>query len=78
MLLEMIRNKYKKGSDISIVEYGCGTGAITLSLIKELKEDFSVSATMVDINPQCIRLSKYNAIKNSLSDRQISYVNGDM
>ncbi len=78
LLVDEIINAIKKrglqNSHINILDLGTGTGAIILSLIKELKESFGVG---IDINPIALSLSWENAYLNKLEDR-VFFVEGDI
>jgi release factor glutamine methyltransferase len=48
----------KKTADLTFLEIGIGTGAIFLTLLKEVQ---TLKANGIDINDKCIQLSKTNA-----------------
>ncbi len=63
-------NKHKlKG-----LEIGVGSGIISITLLKELK---NLTMTGVDINDKAIELTKENAIKNKVDDR-LCVLNSDL
>lgn len=59
---------------MNFVEYGCGSGALGLSLIKEL----NMKGTLIDIKDYCIALTKRNAIKNNLHQEGLTLIQDDM
>ncbi len=73
-IINMIKDRRLQYSHINILDLGTGTGAIVLSLIKELEESFGIG---VDINPIALSLSQENAYLNKLEDRAF-FVEGDI
>jgi len=70
-LAELLVNNGKGGNNrsdrretnvgkIRILDVGCGTGAIGLSIAKEFQNDVTVVA--LDVNPEAVKLSKENAL----------------
>jgi release factor glutamine methyltransferase len=56
--IEAIKSKWAKGSPLKFIDLGCGTGAIGLSLLKELSSDYDIIGTLLDLNPACVDLAK--------------------
>lgn len=52
ILSEKIKNKYDQlqRKEIKFVEFGCGSGALGLSICKEI----GIKGTMIDIKSKCI------------------------
>lgn len=61
-LVELILERLKQYEAVRILDIGSGTGAIGLSLLKELGVKCE-QVTGIDISPQAVRLSKINADK---------------
>lgn len=70
----LILKKENLQKDLSILELGTGSGAISISLAKEL-ENISLIAT--DISFEAILLAKENAIKSGI-DKKIKFICGDL
>lgn len=70
----LILKKESSKQDLSVLELGTGSGAISISLAKEL-ENISLIAT--DISFEAILLAKENAIKSGI-DKKIKFICGDL
>ncbi len=66
VLVDYVLKRIKKINKCSIMDFGCGTGAIALSL---LKEEHDISVTAVDKNMQALECTKTNAMNNNLESR---------
>ena len=75
--LVMFQNLYKKTDDLVIkncIDAGCGSGILGISAIK-----LGLShATMIDIDPDAVRIARENAILNEVYPDQIDFVVGDL
>jgi len=74
ILVEIIIEHIKDFPQPKIIDLGTGSGAIAISLAKNLKSCF-VLAT--DISPDALKLAKKNAKKHKVDD-QIDFLCGDM
>jgi len=63
---EVLRSKGEGQTPLNIVDIGCGTGCIALSLLSELPK---AEVTAVDISPDALSLAQENAERLRLSDR---------
>lgn len=61
-LVELILQRLRNSKPVKILDIGSGTGAIGISLLKELGAKCE-QVTGIDISPQAVRLSKINADK---------------
>eukprot|EP00047_Mylnosiga_fluctuans_P013127 m.29617 g.29617 ORF g.29617 m.29617 type:complete len:304 (-) comp4681_c0_seq2:200-1111(-) len=74
VLAMLMRSHLRATGASSILELGCGTGAISLALLHGCP---GLHATVVDINPVAVELTRENAASTGLSDR-ITIVHGDL
>jgi release factor glutamine methyltransferase len=73
-LVEVIIEQLKDKENSKIIDLGTGSGAIAVSLAKNLKEAF-VYAT--DVSKDALDVAKENAIRNNV-ENQIEFVCGDL
>ncbi len=73
-LVEIVLEHLKDSPLPKIIDLGTGSGAIAISLAKNLRDSF-VLAT--DISPDALKLAKKNAKKHKVDD-QIDFLCGDM
>jgi release factor glutamine methyltransferase len=73
-LVEVIIEQLKDKENSKIIDLGTGSGAIAVSLAKNLKEAF-VYAT--DVSKDALNVAKENAIRNNV-ENQIEFVCGDL
>tara|TARA_B100000282_G_scaffold289101_1_gene258468 strand:- start:707 stop:1549 length:843 start_codon:yes stop_codon:yes gene_type:complete len=66
IIIEQVLKIYKNKDYINFLEFGIGSGCITLSILKEKK---SFLGTGVDLSQDCIDISRYNANKLGVSNR---------
>ena len=74
ILYEKIEQKYKNPSQLKFVEYGCGSGAIGLSLHRK----YTMSGIMIDINEKCTNLTKKNANINKCNLQSVEIIQSPM
>lgn len=75
ILVEAIIDKYKSRSEpINILDIGCGSGCIGVSLAKYLK---NAKITEVDISKLALNIAKLNAERNNVNE-QITYKHCDI
>ncbi len=74
ILVETIIENSTSGSDVKILDIGCGSGNIIISLIKNIKNSNGVS---IDISDDAIIIAKENAVKNEVANN-ISFVKKDI
>lgn len=65
ILVEIITEKYKTGSNLNVLDIGTGSGIISICLAKHLP-DSTIYAT--DISENALKTAKLNADKNSISN----------
>jgi len=58
LAVQSARNIYEQSGCVRILDLGCGTGCMLISILHEVKD---ASGIGVDINPQAIELSRSNA-----------------
>jgi len=73
-LVEVVIEQLKDKENSKIIDLGTGSGAIAVSLVKNLKEAF-VYAT--DVSKDALDVAKENAIRNNV-ENQIEFVCGDL
>ena len=66
LLIEQVLRIYKNKSKINFLEIGVGSGCIILSILKEKK---SFLGKGIDLNEDCIKICKKNAIKLGVKNR---------
>ncbi|XP_038054356.1 MTRF1L release factor glutamine methyltransferase-like [Patiria miniata] len=66
MLVDLILGHYSEDSKLHFLEIGCGSGAISLSLLSEL---LLARVTAVDCSEQAVQLTMENADRLGLQDR---------
>ena len=66
IIIEQVLKIYKNKDYLNFLEFGIGSGCISLSILKEKK---SFLGTGVDLSQDCIDISKYNANKLGVSNR---------
>ena len=66
LIVENILNLTKNKNNLSILDIGIGSGCILLSILKERK---NYRGTGIDINKNCIKISKMNAINMKIGPR---------
>jgi len=66
IIIEQVLKIYKNKDYLNFLEFGIGSGCITLSILKEKK---SFLGTGVDLSQDCIDISRYNANKLGVSNR---------
>ncbi|QXM07378.1 peptide chain release factor N(5)-glutamine methyltransferase [Crassaminicella indica] len=64
----------RKNDNITIVDIGTGSGAITVSLAKYIKNAFVYS---IDISRRAITIGKKNAVSNGVAEK-IEFLEGDL
>ncbi|HKL43029.1 MAG TPA: peptide chain release factor N(5)-glutamine methyltransferase [Clostridia bacterium] len=74
ILVEEIISRFKKESNLQILEIGTGSGAISVSLAKFLKKSKIVS---LDISRKALSVAKLNAKKNHVAD-QITFIESNL
>ncbi len=74
LLVEELLCFIKKHKEIKILDLGTGTGAILLSLLKEIDKSRGVG---MDINPLALSVASQNAILNKIEDKAV-FVEGDI
>lgn len=74
ILIQKIKQKYSEPQNIRFIEFGCGSGALGLSLSKEMH----MRGIMVDIKGQCIKLAKDNLTINHISPHLLEFIEEDM
>jgi release factor glutamine methyltransferase len=74
ILVEEIISRFKRESNLRILEIGTGSGAISVSLAKFLKQPKLVS---LDISKEALSIAKLNAKKNQVSD-QITFIESNL
>lgn len=70
--LKYIEKLFPGGSDLNIIDLGCGSGNIGITLKKELE---NANVTCVDISDKAIEVAKHNAEKLNAN---ISFIQSDM
>ena len=73
LALELVHERMARNGPLQILDLGTGSGAILLSLLKELPEARGIG---LDISPAALAVAKRNAEMNGLADRA-SFVVGD-
>ena len=66
LLIEQVLRIYKNKSKINFLEIGVGSGCIILSILKEKK---SFLGKGIDLNEDCIKVCKKNAVKLGVKNR---------
>ena len=62
----MERKRCEKKTPRFLLEVGCGSGAITIALLKKFPK---LHAVAIDISPEAVELTKENAILHNVNDR---------
>lgn len=68
-LIESIIPKFDKEMPLKILDIGCGSGIIPVTLAKNF---LNAEITTIDINPEAIECAKENAVKHEV-DKNISF-----
>ncbi len=66
MLVDVIVGHYSLDEELHFLEIGCGSGAISISFLKELPH---CCVTAIDCNEEAVKLTKENAIRFGVQDR---------
>lgn len=74
VLVEAILDRLPKNKKLHIMDIGCGSGCIGISLLHYLK---CAAVTAVDISKEAIMTAQRNAIRNGVGDR-ISFLECDV
>ena len=74
ILVEEIISRFKKESNLQILEIGTGSGAISVSLAKFLKQSKIIS---LDISKEALNIAKLNAKRNQVAD-QITFLESNL
>lgn len=74
ILIEEIISRFKNQSNLKILDIGTGSGAISISLAKFLKNAHIIS---IDISEEALIVAKNNAKKNKVAD-QITFIESDL
>ncbi len=74
VLVESVIERGNDNREIRILDIGCGSGAITVSLAKYIK---NVRVTAVDISENILNISKMNAEKNGVL-KKIEFIRSDI
>ena len=73
-LVEMVMENLKNSSKCKIIDLGTGSGAIAISLVKNLRDSFVFA---VDISRDALKVAKQN-VKRHKVESQIEFVWGDL
>ena len=71
-IIDIILKKFNKEEKLDIIDIGCGSGNISITLAKHL-ENSNVDA--LDISSNAIKISKKNAIINNIPFERINFLN---
>ena len=66
LIIENVLNLTKNKNQLSILDIGIGSGCILLSILKEKKNFYG---TGIDISKNCLKISKFNAIRLKILSR---------
>ncbi|XP_063953773.1 MTRF1L release factor glutamine methyltransferase-like [Lytechinus pictus] len=66
MLVDLLVSHYEEDEELTILEVGCGSGAICLSLLCEFEK---AHITAIDASKDAVRLTQENALRHGLSNR---------
>jgi len=64
-------------SALSLIDLGCGTGCLSLSIMKSIIDNKTMHATLIDIGIDTLDVAKKNATALSL-DKECTFVCGDI
>ena len=67
-IVSAVKNSVPNKTRVHIMDFGCGTGCIGLSLLAQIPEAFLIG---IDTNKQAIQVSQINAQNLGLSDRAL-------
>jgi release factor glutamine methyltransferase len=73
ILVDRVINEFKNQNDLKIIDIGCGSGAISISLAKYL----NAYVYSLDISKQALEIGMKNAIKNDVADN-IKFIKSDI
>ncbi len=74
ILVETVIENFTTENDVKILDIGCGSGNIIISLIKNIKKSDGVS---IDISDDAIGTAKENAVQNEVANN-ISFIKKDI
>lgn len=72
---DLLKSELKANNIKNIAEMGCGSGYITILLMKLFPESFLYS---IDINKLALELTAENILLNRLDDKKITFINSDL
>lgn len=76
LVLEKILNESTKSTK-SIMEIGCGSGAISLAILHSSKNN-NINIVAIDANPRACKLTRKNAQSLSLLDDRFEVINASL
>lgn len=59
-IVERIKNKYPRGSRLSILDLCCGSGVIALSVYLNLKDNYQIKLFATDVSEKALAVAKRN------------------
>lgn len=71
IMANKIINMIKKDNIKSILEIGCGTGILTIKLLKKFKD---IKLTLIDISEDMLQENKKNLIKEGIDIKNIDFI----
>ena len=74
-LVGMLITRFKDAPPASVVDVGCGSGAIGLSLAAEWPD---AAVTLVDRSPEALALTGENAVEIGLAEGRVEILEGDL